>query len=75
MNKERVIKESKDHLEYVHESLRRAFNQGSESEKVFIDEVIKNIETDVKQLEMLEDMMKVWKINKGKKNLESTIED
>jgi hypothetical protein len=73
MNKERAIREAKDHLEYTHETLRRAFNNSAPGEKPFIDEVLTSIEIDVKQLEALEEMMKVWKKTKNAKSDELEI--
>jgi hypothetical protein len=74
MTKERVIKESKEYLQYAHETLRKAFKNAPGAEGVFIDAALKDIEKSVNQLEALNEMMKVWKITKGK-NLESITEE
>jgi hypothetical protein len=67
MGKEQVLRDSKNYLISVHDTLLKAFRNAPGEEKVFIDNVLKDIEKDVEQLELLEDMMRVWKITKKKK--------
>jgi hypothetical protein len=67
MTKERIIKYSKDYLTHTHETLRKAFSNAPGEEKVFIESVLKGLEKDVEQLELLEEMIHVWKITKNKK--------
>ena len=64
MSKERTLKEAKEYLMYSHEILRKSFNHAPAAENVFVDEVLKNLEIDVKQLEMLEEMLKAQKKTK-----------
>jgi len=74
MRKERALSESKNYLISVHDTLRKVFRDAAPEEQVFITAALEGIEKDVKQLEMLEDMMKVWKATKGK-NLETITEE
>ena len=74
MRKERALEDSKNYLILVHDTLRRAFRNASPSEHVFITAILEGIEKDVKQIEMLNEMMEVWKIKKDKK-LEMTNEE
>lgn len=67
MRKERVLEDSKNYLISVHDTLRKAFRNASPEESIFINNVLEGIVKDVKQLEMLEEMMQVWKIKKDKK--------
>jgi hypothetical protein len=74
MRKERVLEDSKNYLISVHGTLRTAFRSTTPAEQVFITNILEGIEKDVKQLEMLKEMMEVWKTTKSKK-LEMIIEE
>lgn len=67
MSKLQTLEDSKNYLISVHDTLRRAFRNADPAEKVFIDSVLSGIEKDVKQLEMLVDMIEVWNKKKSKK--------
>ena len=75
MTKTQVLKDSKNYLISVHDTLRRTFRNASTEESVFINNVLEGIEADVKQLEALEEMLPIWKATKNKKNLESITEE
>lgn len=74
MRKEQVLEDSKNYLISVHDTLRRAFRNSSGAEQVFINSSLEEIEKAVKQLEMLEEMLPIWKKTKDKK-LEMTTEE
>ena len=67
MRKERALEDSKNYLISVHDTLRKTFRNAPPEEQVFINVVLEGIEKDVKQLEMLEEMLEIWKISKDKK--------
>jgi hypothetical protein len=67
MTKERVLEDSKNYLISVHDTLRRAFRNAPPQEQIFITATLEGIEKDVKQIEMLEEMLDVWKAAKDKK--------
>jgi hypothetical protein len=69
MNRERVLRESKDYLIDIHDTLQRSFRSVPGEEQVFIAGVLENIKSGVKQLEMLQEMIKIWKITKDKKEI------
>jgi hypothetical protein len=74
MTKERVVKESKEYLQYAHETLRKAFRSAPAEESVPVNSILESIEKNVNQLEMFEEALKTYKAKKDKRNQESIIE-
>jgi hypothetical protein len=75
MTKERTLKEVKEYLQYVHETLRKGFRSTPAKESIFINSILDNIEKNVNQLEMLAEAIKIQNVLKDKRNQESTIEE
>jgi hypothetical protein len=73
MRKDKLLQESKNYLIAAHDNLRRAFIHAPTEETVFINSVLDGIEVSVKQLEMLEELKKLW--NTKEKNKIETIEE
>lgn len=67
MTKDKAVTESKNYLISVHDALRRAFSNALPTERAVIDNILRGIEKEVEQLETLEEVMKVQKKLKEKK--------